>query len=107
LLALSPPLLGAFLGVLAAGWLATRSAAVWSLVALLLLPLWVVLLGQPRPLIWYCVAVAVLVVLKRLASNWTAFPAGLPRSRVLLNRLLKDRDVDRREDWVGRAPGAT
>lgn len=107
LLVLSPWLLGASLAVFLAGWLATRSAAVWSLVALALLPLGVGLVGQPQALVWYCIGALTLVVLKRLVSNWTPLPPGLPRSKVLLNRLLRDRDVDRREDWVGRVPGAT
>ncbi len=105
LLALSPPLLGATLAVAVAGWLATRSAGVWVLISLALLPLWARLAGQPPALMWYCLALLVLVVAKRLVSN-SPLPAGLPRSKVLLNRLLRDRDVDRREDWVGRVPGA-
>ncbi|MSQ06374.1 MAG: glycerol-3-phosphate acyltransferase [Dehalococcoidia bacterium] len=107
LLALSPPLLGAFLAVALAGWLATRSAGVWVLISLALLPLWARLTGQPPALMWYCLALLILLVAKRLVSNWTPLPAGLPRSKVLLNRLLRDRDVDRREDWVARVPDAT
>ncbi len=107
LLALSPLLLGAFLAVATAGWLATRSAGVWVLISLALLPLWAWLSGQPAALMGYCVALLTLVVAKRLVSNWTPLPAGLPRSKVLLNRLLRDRDVDRREDWVARVPETT
>lgn len=113
LLALSPLLLGLFLAVAVAGWLVTRSAGVWVLISLALLPLWAWLLpwarlaGQPQALVWYCIGVLVLVVLKRLVSNWTPLAAGLPKRKVLLNRLLLDRDVDRREDWVERVPGAT
>lgn len=108
LLALWPPLLlGLFLAVALAGWLVTRSAGVWVLISLALLPLWARLAGQPQTMVWYCIGVLALVVLKRLVSNWTPLPAGLPKPKVLLNRLLRDRDVERREDWVGRAPGAT
>ena len=107
LLALSPLLLGLFLAVALLGWLVTRSAGVWVLVSLALLPLWARLAGQPPAMVWYCIGVLALVVLKRLVSNWTPLPDGLPKSKVLLNRLLRDRDVDRREDWVGRVPGAT
>jgi glycerol-3-phosphate acyltransferase PlsY len=120
-LALSPLLLGLFLAVALAGWLVTRSAGVWVLISLALLPLWAWLLpwvllwvlpwarlaGPPQDMVWYCIGVLALVVLKRLVSNWTPLPAGLPKRKVLLNRLLRDRDVDRREDWVGRVPGAT
>jgi glycerol-3-phosphate acyltransferase PlsY len=107
MLALSPLLLAAFLAVALLGWLVTRSTGVWVLASLALLPLWAALIHQSAAMIGYCAVVLGLVVLKRLLSNWAPLPADQPRRRVLLNRLLRDRDVDRREDWVERVPGAT
>lgn len=108
LLALAPLLLGVFVVVAVAGWVITRSSGVWVLVSLLLLPLWAMLLpiwaiaGEDRLVIsWYCGALLGLVVLKRLLSNWTPLYKGLPRRKVLFNRLFRDRDVDDRGEWVG------
>ena len=56
-------------------------------------------------LIWFCAGSVGLTVLKRLMSNWQPLPVDLPKGQVLLNRLLRDRDVARRADWVGRIPG--
>ena len=104
LLALSPPLL-AFGGlVTVAGWALTRSAGVWVLLSLTLLPVWLLAWGQAANLVWYSVALLGLVVLKRLLSNWTPFPRDLSRKRVLFNRLFRDRDVADREQWVRRVP---
>ncbi len=107
LLALAPPLLGAFILAALFGWLAKRSSAFWVLFSLALLPLWAVLLGDPPVITWYCGGLVVLVVAKRLLSNWTPLPADLPKRKVLLNRLFRDRDVDDRAEWVRRVPSST
>jgi hypothetical protein len=50
------------------------------------------------------VGVIALVTAKRLLSNWTPFPDGIPARQVLLNRLLRDRDISPRDEWVDRKP---
>ena len=112
LLALSPLLLSLAIAVFLVGWAVTRSSGVWVLLSLSLLPLWALALDKwvlafanPPVLIWFCAGSVTLMVLKRLLSNWQPLPVDLPKGRVLLNRLLLDRDVARRADWVGRIPG--
>ena len=107
LLALAPLLLGAFILVALSGWVATRSSGFWVLISLALLPIWAALVGDPPVISWYCGGLVLLVVAKRLLSNWTPLPADLPRKKVLLNRLFRDRDVDDRAEWVRRVPHAT
>jgi len=107
LLALSPILLGSFLLVFAVGWLITRSAGIWVLLAMIALPIWALVAGQPASLIWLCVGMLTLVMLKRILSNNVSMPEGVPRRLVLLNRLLKDRDVGDRDEWINREPSAT
>jgi len=105
LLALSPLLLSAAIAVFLVGWALTRSSGVWVLLSLSLLPLWVLAFDNSTVLIWFCAGSVILMVLKRLLSNWQPLSVNLPIGRVLLNRLLRDRDVARRADWVGRIPG--
>jgi len=107
LLFLAPLLLAAFIGVGVAGWALTRSSGVWVLTSLALLPLWAVIFGVPSVVTWYCVAILVLIVLKRLVSNWTPLPEGLPRKKVLFNRLFLDRDLDDHDQWIKRVPRGT
>ncbi len=102
LLALSPLLVAAFAAVALAGWAVTRSAGVWVLIALALLPLWSTISGGPAALTVYCACLVALIVLKRLLANHTGFPEGISRKKVLFNRLFLDRDVDDRADWVKR-----
>ncbi len=102
LLALSPLLVAAFAAVALAGWAVTRSAGVWVLIALALLPLWSTISGGPAALTVYCACLVALIVLKRLLANHTGFPEGISRKKVLSNRLFLDRDVDDRADWVKR-----
>lgn len=112
LLALSPLLLSLAIAVFLVGWALTRSSGVWVLLSLFSLPLWalaldkwVLALNNPSALIWFSAGSVTLMVLKRLLSNWQPLPLDLPKGQVLLNRLLLDRDVARRADWVGRIPG--
>ena len=107
LLALSPLLLVGFVGVAVLGWLVTRSSGVWVLIALALLPAWAALLDDSIVISYYCAGLLGLIVLKRLVSNWTPFPDGLPKGKVLFNRLIRDRDVDDQADWVRRIPQGT
>ena len=102
LFALAPWELLAFASVAIAGWAIFRSSGVWVYVSLALLPLWSLLFGDPAAITWFCVGMLALVSAKRLTSNWTPMPEGLPRSQVLFNRLFRDRDVSRREEWLNR-----
>ena len=87
------------------GWALFRSSGFWVYIALLMLPIWsFFVFGEPLAVTWYCVGLLALVSVKRLTSNWNPLPEGLPKREVLFNRLLKDRDVSRREDWVKRGP---
>ncbi len=104
LLALSLPLVGAAIGVALSGWAVTRSSGIWVLISLSLLPFWAILIGAPGMISWYCAGLLLLIALKRLLSNWTPLPEGLPKRKVLFNRLFRDRDVDDRADWVYRIP---
>lgn len=113
--ALAPWLWVCFAILFLPGWFISRSSAVWMLIGLVSLPLWVLAFGgisliqklslvEPAALAWYCVAVMAISVLKRLLSNWEPLTPGLPRKKVLFNRLFRDRDVDDRAEWVGRVP---
>ena len=102
LFALAPWELLAFASVAIAGWAIFRSSGVWVYISLALLPLWSLLFGDPVAITWFCVGILVLVSAKRLTSNWTPMPEGLARSQVLFNRLFRDRDVSRREEWLNR-----
>ena len=105
LLALSTIILVIAFVVAVGGWAITRSSGVWVLVALVLLPAWAGFI-DPLAVSLYCVGLLALVVLKRLVSNWTPLPEDIPRRKVLLNRLLRDRDVDDRAQWMARVPGS-
>ena len=88
------------------GWAIFRSSGVWVYISLLLLPLWSLLLfKEPLAITWLGLGILALVTTKRLVSNWTPLPDGMPKSKVLLNRLLKDRDFAQREEWLNRGPG--
>ena len=104
LLGLSPILLVAFAIVSIGGWSLTRSSGVWVLISLALLPVWSVIAGEPATITYMTVGLVLLTVLKRLFSNWTPVPEGLPKGKVLFNRLFRDRDVDDKAAWIRRVP---
>ena len=46
----------------------------WVLIALALLPLWAILIGDPVVISYYCAGLLGMTVAKRLLSNWTPLP---------------------------------
>ncbi len=113
LLAFSPLLMGIALVIYFGGYLLSREAGVWALITLISLPVLALLIpagfkmADGMTLVWFCLGMLALVVLKRLSSNWAPLPGDLPRRKVFVNRLFRDRDVDDRNQWVKRIPGAT
>jgi glycerol-3-phosphate acyltransferase PlsY len=105
LLGLSPLVLAAFFPVGLVGWALTRNSGLWVLVSLLLLPLWAYLSSGPPALVWFTGALAGMMILKRILTNQMAFPQGVPVRRVLVNRLILDRDTRDRGSWVHRTSG--
>lgn len=65
------------------------------------------LTGGAAPLAVFIAAGGALILLKRLTSNGEPLPEHLPRSSVILNRLLRDRDIADRQQWVSRTPEPT
>lgn len=93
------PWLLAFLGL---GKLLKYSAVV-ALVGIAVLPLLTWLSGQPSVVTWACLGMLLITIAKRLEANQLPLPPpGPERRRVLLRRLLLDRDVGPREEWVHR-----
>lgn len=104
LLALSPVLLAPFAVIAVGGWKLSKSSGLWVLISLTLLPLWAYLVYDNLNLVWYCLGLLGIVVLKRLSANWRPFPENISRKKVLFNRLVRDRDVSDRTGWVRRIP---
>ena len=127
--ALAPLLFLAAISVYLAGWRVSRSSAVWALLAVALLPVLALLPGGVLVVGWsglvdllaggslkplpggyaaviscFGACILVIVLVKRGLSNSPAFPEGLPRRKVIFNRLVRDRDVDDRSEWISRIP---
>lgn len=89
------------LGVLFSPW---KDSAVWFFVALILMPVWAVLLNLPIELVWFSVAFALVTVTKRMTSNSLRYTNGVISIHLLWTRLVFDRDIADRKLWVGRQP---
>lgn len=89
------------------GRLVTRDVAFWTLVALLTVPPLAYLFGQSSGLVYMLFGIALLLILKRLTANWeTPVRDGRSVPGVLLRRLVWDRDVARRLEWMVRRPAS-
>ena len=129
LFSLAPFMFLVGMSVYLVGWRVSRSSAVWALIATAILPVLAVLPGGYLVTSWdavwaflggesiqpaysryaiviscYCGLILLAVLLKRGLSNSPAIPEGLSGKKVLFNRLVRDRDVDDRAEWVSRIP---
>jgi glycerol-3-phosphate acyltransferase PlsY len=89
---------------LAIGWLLADSAP-WALAGLVTLPLFARFVKGPVVMIPVSGAMLVLTLGKRLEANRRPLPPpGRERWRVVLRRLLLDRDIASHGDWIRRQP---
>jgi acyl phosphate:glycerol-3-phosphate acyltransferase len=94
------------LGFMAVGRL-MGSSAEWALASVALLPLFAYALGRPPVVVYTGVAMLVVTIAKRLEANRRPLPPpGPERRRVLLRRLIWDRDIASHQEWLDRKPGS-
>lgn len=92
------------LAFLAVGWLLGDSAP-WALAALVTLPLFAHVVGGPNVVAPASGLMLLLTVAKRMEANRRPLPPpGPERRRVILRRLLLDRDIASHVDWIRRQP---
>ncbi len=99
MLALSRPALAAFIVISLIG-VARRAIPQLVGLGIVVAPLAAKATRQPPEIVAGTAGMAALIVAKRLLSNQPSLPAGAGPRRVLLNRLLYDRDTRERERWV-------
>jgi glycerol-3-phosphate acyltransferase PlsY len=111
LLALAPIVFAIALMVYVAAWAATRRSAESLLAVMAALPVLslfaphqLLLLGSPVQIAVYAAAGVALIVVKRLLANGEPLPPERPAAAALLNRLIRDRDVLDRREWLARTP---
>lgn len=104
----SPIELAAFILVGLSGWLVTRSAALWVGITTILLPIWsfLAMLTVDRDPVYIVLMGAIIatVATKRLISNPGTGAKNVPLKTQLLHRLLHDRDISSRQEWIHRKP---
>ncbi len=90
------------------GWRLKGDSGLWWGVATLGLPLWTIILRLDSEITYLGLAFIGLTVLKRLLSNGlTGVDASgerIPWSNLLFNRLVYDRDISNRQEWINRIP---
>ena len=87
------------LGVLFTPW---KDSAVWWMIGIILLPIWAVLLNLPLEIIIFSCAFIVLTATKRMTSNSLRGTNAQIDAKLLLTRLVFDRDTVDREAWLNQ-----
>ncbi len=96
-------------------WLVTwaitgkRDSSVSWVISAALLPIYSLLLDLPAEIAYYGLVFLGITMLKRATSNdpsyWKEVDGVVPAVKLLLVRILFDRDTLSKESWVGRKPG--
>ena len=61
-------------------------------------------LGEPLPIILGFLAIFLITVIRRLTAPKSADAVSISKKQLLLNRLLFDRDIRDREEWIYKLP---
>jgi acyl phosphate:glycerol-3-phosphate acyltransferase len=101
MLMLTPITLAVFTAVSLVG-VALRSIPLAVGLGIAVAPLSALIFDGPGAIAAGCLAMAGIVFAKRLLTNERSLPQGPARREVMLNRLLFDRDVRNRDEWVRR-----
>jgi len=99
LLYLTPITLGVFVVISMAGVFA-RNVPLGVGAAVAAAPISSVIVDGPGPIALGCLCMAVIIFTKRLLGNPGARAEDVPWHQVTLNRLLLDRDIRNRDEWV-------
>jgi glycerol-3-phosphate acyltransferase PlsY len=99
MLAVSRPALAAFVSLSLIGVM-RRQVPQFVGLGIVAAPLAALVRRQPREIVAGMVGMAAIILTKRLLTNEPSLPADGDRRRVLLSRLLYDRDTFERETWV-------
>jgi glycerol-3-phosphate acyltransferase PlsY len=92
------------------GFLILNQSALWFGITWTIIPLFTYLVRTAYPLGWSIemvylfIGLLVLIAAKRLTANWESLTVGASPTKVLLSRLLLDRDIPDTEIWVQRTP---
>ena len=89
------------------GWLVFHNSPVGVAVALLTLPIVSWTVGEPIPLTVCFVILFIVLMIRRLTAPLTSVSNSVSRRRLLINRLVFDRDIMNRKEWVNRVPFGT
>ena len=90
-----------------AGYAIFRNTALWVAIALVLLPAWSIVFREPLHVTVLCTSLVAIAAIKRLTSNHGTTITGTSWRNTYLHRLLYDRDVSSRDEWVYRTPAET
>ncbi len=101
LLMLTPITLIVFTAISLAG-VALRSIPLAVGLGIAMAPLSALIFDGPGAIAAGCLAMAGIVLTKRLLTNERSLPQGSGWRQVMLNRLLFDRDIRNRDQWVRR-----
>ena len=99
---LAPWELLVFIVIWVLGLLLLKNSPLWMLIGAAAMPLASLGLGRPQELIWILLGMLLLLVVKRLMANRGAITGDW--RRVMIYRLLLDRDTRDREAWIYRTP---
>jgi glycerol-3-phosphate acyltransferase PlsY len=86
------------------GGIVRKNLAMWLLLTMVATPVMAISLDRSNEAVIMTLAVLGLLVAKRLAANWQRPLENEPLTRVLFYRLLVDRDIASKADWVSRRP---
>lgn len=88
----------------ALGRLTPTRAAVPALIGVLTLPVLAHFTSQAEPVVWGCVGILAVALVKRLEANREPIPKGGERWATLWRRMVLDRDIADFDAWMQRTP---
>ena len=86
------------------GIILSRDTGLWTFISILAFPILAVLFQKPPEMVIIALIVGIVMLSKRLTSNWERPPPEYGFRKTMAYRLIWDRDVPKRVEWTERRP---
>ena len=81
-----------------------KETSIWAAISIPTLIILNLLFNRPNEILYLSLSIGLILIIKRITANWEPLNKKQPKFKLLLNRIIWDRDIRNKEEWVNRLP---
>lgn len=81
-----------------------KETSIWAAISIPALIILNLLFDRPNEIFYLSLSIGLILIIKRITANWEPLNKKQSKFKLLLNRIIWDRDIRNKEEWVNRLP---